>query len=194
MGNEYKDWSTLTFEQQLDILNGEPPHDAVERARQRSAAKILEGLPIDQWPPFEVIWDLSPEGQKWALDGVRKPEFEKAYPDGLEVEWVRLSDLDRKLTPFSHRTPEEVWGIGDDSKAARVLFEWIEGRPITPPLLHPVSTNQCCLGGGNHRLAVARAKGEAVVPMLIAPSEKAVLVHIVPFLPTIGTSPIGNQS
>lgn len=156
----------LTFEQALDVLNGEPPHDPVERERMRAAARKLEKLPSSEWPPFDVLWDLSAEGQRFSLDGVTRADFLKTYPFGFRLAWVSIGALDAKLIPFNHRTPEEVWDVGNNHKAARVLLEWIEGRAISPPILHPVDNRQVCLGGGNHRLAVARAKGEVFVPIL----------------------------
>lgn len=105
------------------------------------------------------------------MDGVNKQDFAKAYPNGLVAKWVRLDTLDAVLCNHNLRTAEEVWSVGDKSKAAKVLLDWIECRALTPPLLKPFSLTELCLHGGNHRLAVARANRELEVPVLIEPED-----------------------
>ncbi len=156
------------------------PDEQDERARIRKLSLDYRGLPIDQWPNFEVIWDTEPSKQRYAYDGVSEKEFLDMHPDGLILALVKLSHLDRKLSFHSKRTPEEVWGVGGDDKAAEVLVHWVEGRRLTPALILMTSgTNEICIGGGNHRVAVARAKGELEIPILVDPDQLSeITAHI----------------
>lgn len=174
----------MTTAQVLDMLRGELPHDFRERANRRAKAKKLEGLNIVDWPSFEVRWDLSKEAQHFSLDGETAADFLKSYPEGFRLAWVALEELDENLTEFNFRGPEEVWGVGDNRKAAGVLLDWIEGRAVSPPIVHPVENKQVCLGGGNHRLAVARAKGEVTVPILCAPHEWTAIEAVLQLWPS----------
>ncbi len=99
-----------------------------------------------------------------------KDDFDAYYPDGLVLKWVSLADLDAKLTPASFRTADEVWNVGDASKAAGVLADWIAGQELTPPAIGCFEKREVPLIGGNHRLAVARAKGIERLPVLIDPN------------------------
>lgn len=152
----------------FDALHGISAEERAELNRRSDAAEKLEGLLAREWPPFEVKWDLHPNSHRFALDGCGEEEFNKHYQNGFVLKRVLLQDLDDALCAYNRRTPEEVWGIGTDRKAAKVLLDWIEGRKLTPPLVNVLEeTNELCLNGGNHRLAVARAKGETIIPILM---------------------------
>ena len=145
--------------------------DRLERIRQIDEARKLIRLPISEWPEFDVLWNLNPIDFRYSLDGCSVDDFISYYPDGMILSEVSLSELDMQLCKFNQRSAEEVWDVGFDDKAARVLLSWIEGRAITPPLVGRTNiTDELCLHGGNHRLAVARAKGETRLPILISPS------------------------
>ena len=77
-----------------------------------------------------------------------------------------LADIDAALTPYWRRTPDEVWTVGSPDKAARAIVHWSEGGLMTPPLLVPTSDGRLAIAGGNHRLAVARTKAVARLPIL----------------------------
>lgn len=146
--------------------------EQTERARQSNEASNLIGVPINDWPHFDVKWDTNPEKHNLAFDGMSTDDFVENYPNGLIVAQVKLVELDAQLCNFNKRTPEEVWGVGSNEKAAKVILNWVEGKKITPPMIRRTNgTNEICLGGGNHRLAVARAKEESKIFVLIDPLE-----------------------
>jgi hypothetical protein len=149
-----------------------------DQDRQGREAAVMD-LPIDQWPAFKPQWDLSLASQKYVLDN-GKDEFNTRYPNGLVLKWVDLADLDRVLDPNSLRRADEVWGVGDDSKAAGVLANWIAGRALTPPAISCFESRMLPLIGGNHRLAVARATGVERLPVLIDPKVFAEVSALLP--------------
>ena len=128
-----------------------------EHARIRKAADAIEGRALESWPPFDVAWDLDPSSFYRVNNG--------ADPDSVNMDEfvlipdVSLADIDGALTQYWHRTAAEVWTVGSPDKAARVILHWSEGDLMTPPLLVPTSDGKLAIAGGNHRLAVARAKG-----------------------------------
>lgn len=164
--------STITEEGFYKSIGRFPPAEQKERNRQSREAKKLIKLPIADWPEFEVKWDVHPNKQNLAFDGVSVEEFVDDFPDGLILAEVSLDELDNELCSFNKRTPEEVWGVGSNQKAAEVILNWAEGKKITPPMIRKTNgTNEICIGGGNHRLAVARAKRESKMFILIDPLE-----------------------
>src|SRR5258708_12730275 len=81
--------------------------------------------------------------------------------------WVTLSELDAVLQAWNLRTAEEVWSIGDKRKAAKVIVHCFEGRELSPVWVCPTASGKLGLVGGNHRLAVAPAKAETEVPIIL---------------------------
>src|SRR5206468_1970683 len=74
---------------------------------------------------------------------------------------VSLADIDAALTPYWHRTAEEVWTVGSPDKAARAIVHWHEGGRMTPPLIVPTSDGRpvsasvkCVIVKGALRLTV----------------------------------------
>jgi len=174
---------SLTPEELDRLIHGMTPEERQERDRQYTEAQKLIGLPPNDWPEFKVVWDVDPAAQRLAFDGMTEAEFSEYYPDHLPLKYVRLAELDAQLCNYNKRTAEEVWGVGDNGKAAKVLLAWIEGRKITPPALSRTnSTSEVMLAGGNHRLAVARAKGEATIPVLLIPEHLDFLSQKLSFL------------
>lgn len=164
-----------------------PKSDEQRRAeaeRKKSVAAV-KGLPIEQWPPFEPKWDLSRDAQKYVLDS-GKDEFDDYYPEGLVLRWIKLTEFDVKLTRNNLRAAHEVWDVGDPSKAAGVLADWIDGRALTPPGVDCFEKRELTLFGGNHRLAVARARGVPSLPILIDPR---VLSHVEALVPLSDMQP-----
>ncbi len=96
-----------------------------ERTRIRKAADAIEGLPLDTWPAFDVSWDLDRSNFYRVYDG--------ADPDSVDTDEfilildVSLADIDAALTPYWHRTAEEVWTVGSPDKVARAIVHWHEG-------------------------------------------------------------------
>lgn len=88
--------------------------------------------------------------------------------------------LDRRLTHFSHQRPDEFWKIGSYGRKSRIILDFVEGRALTPPLV-VLCDDQVLLtiAGGHHRLAVARAKGDLSVPILVEHEHRDRIVEIV---------------
>ena len=104
-------------------------------------------------------------------------------PDAGETDLVLISDVplnnvDTALTPYWHRTAEEVWTVGSPDKAAQAIIHWKEGGLMTPPLLVPTDDGRLAIAGGNHRLAVARAKGVLHLPVLTKAHQEAAVREI----------------
>jgi hypothetical protein len=147
-----------------------------ERSRIRTAADAIEGHPFKTWPSFHVRWDLDPANFYQTYDGADPP-------DGGEIDLVLISDvplsnIDTALTPYWHRTAEEVWTVGSPDKAARAIIHWKERGLMTPPLLVPTDDGRLAVAGGNHRLAVARAKGISYLPVLSKADQEAMVRQI----------------
>jgi hypothetical protein len=173
--------TTLTSEELLLITRGMTPEQAAaevaEHTRIRSAAEKIQGKPILEWPPFEVKWDLSPTSYFHALDGGEPAHIK---PGELELFWTSLEALDRVLQAYNLRTLDEVWAVGAPSKAARAIVHWSEGRLMTPVWVTPTAPGKLGIVGGNHRLAVARAKRVKHLPLLIRTEELATVLELLP--------------
>lgn len=136
-------------------------------------ASVYKGMAIRRWPDFDVLWDLAVESQHRALDGSDWESFKEEYPNGVMLlKDVRLSRLDTLLCDLHKQRPEEFWRIGDKDKKLGVLKSWLSRKALTPPLvaLHN-DGKSLIIAGGNHRLAVARAKGTQLIPLLIYPEK-----------------------
>lgn len=173
-------FANLSTDELNRLITGRSVEEQRERDRRYEAASKLIGLPIAEWPSFNAVWDISSTSQRFAFDGMSREDFVDYYPRGLDLYFVSIKELDGKLCWYNARKPEEVWGVGSDQKAAGVLLDWIEGRSITPPVVARTNeTDEICLHGGNHRLAVARANTELEVPILIDPKNfEFVLEHL----------------
>jgi hypothetical protein len=158
----------FTSYEMLLIAKGRSPQEAAalaaEQRRINERACKLMNRPVNEWPPFNLQWDVSPANYFHALDGVGPNDV---ATNELKVIWVRLDDLDRVLEPSNARVAEEVWSVGQPDKAARAIVHWAEGRSMTPVWVSHTSPGKLGIIGGNHRLAVARAKKATLVPLLV---------------------------
>jgi hypothetical protein len=134
-----------------------------EQENVRAKATKLVNMPVKDWPEFEIQWDLDPRSFYFALDGASPSSLDQR---DLAVVSSTLAELDAVLSHQSWRGPDELWTLGDPHKLARVLVHCLEGRPLTPPWIIPVG-NEIGLVGGNHRLAVCRAKGVKALPFIV---------------------------
>lgn len=126
----------------------------------------LEDLSPSEWPTLVFSWDLTLEGQRFSLDGMKPEDFHKFYPEGFRCGRVLLNDLDAKLCHFSRRdTLEELWGTGCKRKLARVIRYLSRGLPISPPLVKPLANQEVILQGGHHRYAAAKFYGVTELPI-----------------------------
>jgi hypothetical protein len=160
-----------SYEEMLAHIEGEDLAEfrrrQIERADLWAEAQEYKDLPPSQWPPLLFNWDLTPEGQRFALDGVKPDAFLEQYPQGLTVGWVALAEFDRVLCHFSRRDTEaELWQLGSRSTLASVIAYLRRGLPITPPLVRPVDYREVILQGGHHRYAVAKAISLVQLPIL----------------------------
>lgn len=174
---------SLTSYELLLIVKGHTREEALaiaaEHRRIDSKADKLLNVPIAKWPTFNIAWDLSPASFGWALDG-RSPTL----PEGvsLTARTAGLAELDAVLNSYSKRTLDETWTIGDPNKLARVLVHCIEGRQLTPPWI-TIIDETIGIVGGNHRLAVCRAKALKEIPVLLKESEYEQICRLLPLRP-----------
>lgn len=64
---------------------------------------------------------------------------------------------------------------------------WSEGGAMTPAMVQPHTTGEIIIVGGNHRLAVARAKGAGRVPVLFEPEHLPSMQAKLPSLMVLAT-------
>lgn len=145
-----------------------------ERDRINGLASAIEGAPVEDWPPFALEWDTRPESFHRSLDGA-DPDYDVS---DLACFWYPLATLDAHFGSYNARTAEEVWGVGSDRKSAKAIVFWSEGGRMSPPIVAPREDGKIGLNGGNHRLAVARAKGAAVVPVLVHERDRVEIFKI----------------
>lgn len=162
----------LTLEEVLAVLDGQ--NLEAHRAQQLEQADIAEEaeqyrlVSPSEWPPLEFNWDFSEEGQRFALDGFTIESFANCCPSGLRLGWVTLKEFDAHLSTFNRRELSELWTVGDEGKLSRAIAYIRRGKPITPPLVNPMpEAKQVCLGGGNHRYAVAKFSMQLDLPIYV---------------------------
>jgi hypothetical protein len=148
-----------------------------ERARINALAEQIIGEPVDRWPTFEVTWTTDPTLHYWTFDG-EDPESVNLGELKPRTD-VPLASIDAALTRWWQRRADEVWTVGDPRKAARIIVRWSEGLPMTPAMLAPTADfKNLVIAGGNHRLAVARAKGATVVPILMKSEQEGEVLRL----------------
>jgi hypothetical protein len=124
-------------------------------------------LPVEQWPPLNVNWDLSPAGQRFAFDGMKEADFRKHRPNGFRLGRIPLSTFDRHLCHYSRRDGSaELWELGSRWKLAKAIAYLRRGLPITPPLV-TATEGEFRLAGGHHRYAIAKAVTLAMLPIYV---------------------------
>ncbi|WP_019030199.1 hypothetical protein [Colwellia piezophila] len=141
---------------------------------------MYQDIPINKWPPFEVLWDESLENVRFYGDGYSIESVKTRHPEGLKIADVELSELDKKLFHMNRQRVDEFWDVGLKSKKSDVIKHWMAQEKMTPCKLC-IHDNQMeiILGGGNHRLAVARAKALKVIPVLFDPIDEVGLCNII---------------
>ena len=130
----------LTSEEMLEILNTNCTYEEAqsrskERARIRKAAARIKGRSPDDWPTFDVLWDLSSVNFYRVFDGADPDSV--AEDECVLILDVPLANIDAALTPYWHRTAAEVWSVGDPNKATRAGVHWAKGGlKTTPPIVY----------------------------------------------------------
>jgi hypothetical protein len=159
------------------------------RQRLEPTVVALIDKPINEWPTFQIQWDLTKEGQRYTLDGCSQESFEKQYPNGLQVRWITLNDLNRVLCDYNRRTIEETWEVGSKRSLANNIAWAGDRQPVTPIYIKQNSffPEQIKLEGGNHRYAMVNAMQVTILPVLVEQEDIAIIEKII----TLNTSPEG---
>lgn len=162
------------------VLSMRPSDEQVEENRRlREIEKSIENKPVSEWPQFEILWDFSFVNIYRFADGGSFSQFNRDYPDGIHLAYVRMEELDSKLMTMSSQTADEFWEVGFPGKKSGVIVHWLEGNKMTPCKIKP-HNGQLIICGGNHRLAVCRAKSALSIPILFNLEHKAELEKIIP--------------
>jgi hypothetical protein len=153
--------------------------------QQKESSRIYEeskkycNIPIEQWPDFEIKWDLSHENRRFAFDGYDEATYKKYYPNGLIAGIVNFKEFNLKLAKHSQRTKDEIWDTSSPTKLARTILYYIEGNAMTPPFICiDKDITSVMIGGGYHRVAVCLAKDAETIPILVSLSEKSKIERI----------------
>jgi len=135
-------------------------------------------LPIENWPDFNITWDKDPNKFYLALDSSNPEHFNSEYPYGVSLATVELNELDNNLNSRSQRTNNEIWKTGDQSVAS-CINTCVKGKKLTPPIIEIHENKlELVVNGGNHRLAVCRAKIVNIITILIPNDQKKVVSTI----------------
>lgn len=139
------------------------------------------GTAVFDWPKLKILWDLDPGSQWWALDNATPKQFHIDYPNGLELVWVNTVDLNRDLVGLPFKTKKEMLATRLDKKTRKCIDNWIASKPLTPPYII-LSGYKITPAGGIHRLQIARAEGETILPLLVEADQKNDIGEIIPFV------------
>jgi hypothetical protein len=160
--------------------------ERVVREGVQAESEAYRGLMPDAWPVLNWNWDLSAKGQRYAYDGMPPPSFAEAHPEGLRLGWVRVEEVDAKLSHVNRRNGlDELWELGDQGKLADAIAYSRQGHPLTPPMVAPLPTEggapdtEVYLVGGNHRYTVAKFSGLVEIPIYVDPRLAAAVAAIV---------------
>ncbi len=161
----------ITIEEVVGLLDGENLQEIRSRQNLREEiqleANTYRNTSPSSWPIAAINWDVSLESQRFSFDGCSYLDFKKNHPDGFLLGWVKLAEMDRKLTEYCHRTDWQLWEVGDPGKLAFVIAHAARRLPISPPLIAPFGCDQVYFVGGNHRYAMARALKLEKIPVYL---------------------------
>lgn len=135
--------------------------------------------PPDKWPSININWDLSKDSQCFTLDGCKNIQFNIDYPNGLILGYVNVKEFDNLLCSHNKRNYQHLWSLGDKQKLAYLIQYASECRPITPPLVIPLATNQLAISGGNHRYTLAKFINENKIPIYVELQHKDRIANII---------------
>lgn len=174
---------TKTFGEMLEILRGKDPKQAREDAlfseRIHNQSLKYKNTSPSSWPDIDFQWDINSASQRYAMDGLTEEEFNSRYPAGFLLGEVDLVQIDRLLSKYCYRSPEELWEVGSGSKLAKMIVYLSEGHPISPPLIKVIDGDKLFFEGGNHRFAVAKAANEERIPIYVQPKYKSKISELV---------------
>ncbi len=145
--------------------------DSGASSHRPNSGEEFIGLRPEQWPSFCVRWDLRLKSQRFVWLNVDEVSFFEDHPTGLILLETDLKKLDEKLTHMFKLHPHEFWAERHISSNSRIIAEWVDGKQLTPPFVRLHDDKYQLVLEGNHRLAVAGAKGETRIPILVLPDE-----------------------
>lgn len=109
--------------------------ERTEIERQADLVQKIINKPMQEWPDFEIEWDLSPENFRFALDGCNEDKFARVFPCGLIIGEIALSKIQAILTCFSKRNADEIWTVDNEYSVAGCIVHLSDGKKMTPPLI-----------------------------------------------------------
>lgn len=155
----------LTPLEALEVVRGFSTVAQIYTRRQLDIdSEKWTGVPSEEWPPFEIIWDLDEANFHYALGSDSVRSFAADYPD-VKVWIADVADIIASLHVGAQRILPP-WDEAYAGRTARLVAWWAAGHRVTPPLVVPCE-RQICFAGGNHRFAVAREKGLGSIPVLV---------------------------
>lgn len=130
----------------------------------------FKNIPEKDWPIIQ--WDESAGNFNKYLDGAAQENYIARHPKGMLIGDVNIANLDAKLHQMSRQSAAEFWELFYLKKVEALEF-WALGKKMTPCAIEPHENElQVKILGGNNRLAVARRKGELIVPVLFDPKHQ----------------------
>lgn len=152
----------MSASEALAVAAGEKLADVRSRMELKISieqeALSYRNQPPEKWPALEFKWDMSQDGQCFALDGMSTEKFQKVVPEKLRMGWASLVEFDAKLCRHNRRDGnDELWSLGAPGKLADVIAYVSRGLPITPILMNLLDNGEIFIEGGNHRYSAAKA-------------------------------------
>jgi len=160
----------------FDVIHGKLDEEfEVERARNR--AECIEWSRNLVVPPVDLKaeWDLKPGHFYLAYDG-EKPDLHPANNFAL-IE-ADVADVHPKLTYQSSRD-KDSWDEEYRGRSLGTAFRWLNGLPVTPPLITRIG-DEIAISGGNHRYHLAHYYETKRMPFLVLTENLDLVMSILP--------------
>jgi len=141
------------------------------------------GVALQDWPPFEVRWNIDKASHHRSLDGKSRDAFAAEYPDVIVMKACPYEIV--AALPESKRRTKEPWEGDFQNKTAKVIAAWVKEIAITPPVL-VLFKDGVMLAGGWHRFHVAMKRSVPTVKVLVRKSEISNIRLAVPSLAPAG--------
>ncbi|CCF18080.1 hypothetical protein NT26_0356 [Pseudorhizobium banfieldiae] len=125
-------------------------------------------------PPADLTaqWDLDPAHLYLAYDG-DDPDLHPG--DKFTLIEADVADVHGKLTHHSSRD-KGSWHKKYKPGSEGTAFRWLQGLPVTPPLINRVGSLQ----GGNHRYHLAHYYQTDRMPFLVLNEDLAAVLDLLP--------------
>ncbi|WP_395448886.1 hypothetical protein ACHMW7_29710 [Aminobacter sp. UC22_36] len=146
-----------------DVLKGKLDEtfevdQAQERKKVHTWCRGRKNIPV----ALEALWDLEPSRFYLVFDGDDPKDHN---PDDFSVIQAELLDVHPKLTYISGRD-KDPWHRQYKSSSCNTAYRWVNGRPVTPPLICDYGA-QIHIEGGMHRYHLAHHYGAKEMPFLV---------------------------